>query len=184
MNASSFYWLIIIEHDRSKVKVFGESLTIDQDIYETVMHLAALSGERPGQVVSRLIRNALQAQRQNRLRRAVSRCFKSMLAPRRSGRPRFSESSTKKDCSSPWSCSTSMSSLRWHGRIISFTARRLSGWSVPASNGRSAPLPSSGLMVADAHHVFLDALGPVSALNAWPKIVGHQQVTDAYLIHE
>jgi predicted nucleic acid-binding protein len=39
------------------------------------------------------------------------------------------------------------------------------------------------LMLADPHHVFLDALGPVSDLNSWPRIVGYRQVTDAYLIH-
>jgi hypothetical protein len=38
------------------------TLTIDTDIYETVMHISVVSGERPGKVVSRLIRQALQAE--------------------------------------------------------------------------------------------------------------------------
>ena len=38
------------------------TLTIDNDAYDTVMHIAVVSGERPGKVVSRLIRKALQAQ--------------------------------------------------------------------------------------------------------------------------
>ena len=39
------------------------------------------------------------------------------------------------------------------------------------------------LMVADKRHVFLPSLGPASGLEFWPKVVGHRQVTDAYLIH-
>jgi toxin-antitoxin system PIN domain toxin len=53
-------------------------------------------------------------------------------------------------------------------------------------NPPKSPREAAGLltlMVADAHHVFLDALSPVSDLNSWPKIVGYRQVTDAYLIH-
>lgn len=49
-----------------------------------------------------------------------------------------------------------------------------------------SPREAAGLlavMVADAHHVFLETLSSVSALTSWQKIVGHKQITDAYLIH-
>ena len=35
------------------------TLTIDDEVYAAVMHISAVSGERPGQVLSRLARQAL-----------------------------------------------------------------------------------------------------------------------------
>jgi hypothetical protein len=39
--------------------VMRTTVTLDNDVYDAVMHISVISGERPGRVLSRLVRKAL-----------------------------------------------------------------------------------------------------------------------------